>query len=191
MTKKNRESMVEKFHKGTVLMAERLVGEGAETFSTFPFVAKTGNHYALFVPGTDLKKIDYDFLHPYVVNAGLSLELKIKYLYSIESGKELRGHNLMSLYKSLTRGSREFIHNHIREKTTDSEAHLAIKNAAKYNLCIEIDWDPVFLLEKSSFAFEKWRYLYETDNVGSWFAGYIEIYDALSARIKAVDFNRT
>lgn len=190
MTKKNRESMVEKFHKSAVHMAEKLVGESAENFSTFPFVAKNENGYALYLPGVDSQNADYDFLHPYVVSAGLSLELKIKYLYFIESGKELRGHNLLNLYKSLTKESTEYISYHIKEKTNDSEAHRAIKDFAKTRLDINLDWDSIFLLEKSSFAFEKWRYLYEADNAGSWFVGYIELYDAVGARIQVARFGR-
>jgi hypothetical protein len=137
------------------------------------------------VPGQDLSKIDLDYLHPYVVNAGLTLELKLKQLLMIENSENVRGHNLVSLYKSLSSESRSFISLHVLKRTSDSIDHQTIAEAAKINFNLEVKWEAEFLLEKSAYAFERWRYLYEKNNKGSWFAGYIEIYDALDERIKS------
>lgn len=184
MSSKGRELIVEKFHKSTTLLAEKLVGESAENYPTYPFVVRVDGKYALFVPGADPKKADYDYLHPYIVSAGLTLELKIKHLHSLESKSELKGHNLLTLYRSLKEESKEFISSRVQERTVNSAAHQAIKSVAESQLNIEFDWNLEFLLEKSSFAFERWRYIYEANNSGSWFAGYIELYEALSERIK-------
>lgn len=184
MSSKGRELIIEKFHKSTTLLAEKLVGESAENYPTYPFVARVGDNYALFVPGADPQKADYDYLHSYIVSAGLTLELKIKHLHFLESKSELRGHNLLNLYSSLKEESKKFISSHVEKRIINSKAHQAIKAVAESKLNIEFDWNLEFLLEKSSFAFERWRYIYEANNSGSWFAGYIELYEALSERIK-------
>lgn len=183
MTKDSvREEIVGKFHKSTILLAEKLVGERMDRFVTFPFVAKVGSNYALFMPGQDPKKADYDYLHSYVVNAGLTLELKLKHIISVENGTERRGHNLVTLYRSLKGETKDFVSNHIAERVKGSEKHRAIADIAKSELNFDFRWEAEFLLEKSGAAFERWRYLYEEDNSGSWFAGYIELYEALHER---------
>lgn len=179
MNEDARKSTVKKFHKSTVLLAEKLVGRSADTFATFPFVAKAHNGYALFLPGQDQENMDYDYLHPYVVNAGLTLELKLKQVIFSESGKEARGHDLLKLYKELSKESKEFVSGGIDSRTKNSADHKAISDVAKSQLKIDFSWEVEFLLEKSAYAFERWRYLYEAQNSGSWFAGYIEIFDAL------------
>lgn len=179
MGKDARESTVNKFHKSTILLAEKLVGASADKFATFPFVAGMPNGYGLFLPGQDPKTADYDYLHPYIVNAGLTLELKLKHVIFVERGKEARGHNLLKLYKELSEKSKEFISSEVDSRTKDSAAHKAISEVAKSQFKIDLGWEVEFLLEKSAYAFERWRYLYETNNSGSWFAGYIEIFDAL------------
>jgi hypothetical protein len=184
MSKDGRESTVRNFHKSTILLAEKLVGECADKFPTFPFVAGVPTGYALFVPGQDPNRIDYSYLHPYVVSAGLTLELKLKQLISVENGKETKGHNLLKLYKELSEETRKYVSNEVTFKTKDSVAHKTISDVAKSQLKIDFGWEIEFLLEKSAHAFERWRYLYEPDNTGSWFAGYIEIFDALDKRMK-------
>jgi len=178
-------NIAEKFHKGTVLLAEKLIGTKSEKFSTFPFVAKVGENYACFVPGEDLSKINLDYLHPYIVNAGLTLELKLKQLLMVENNDNVRGHNLGSLYKSLSSESKTFISLHVLKRTSDSTDHRTIAEAAKNSFNLELKWEAEFLLEKSAYAFERWRYLHEKNNKGSWFAGYIEVYNALDERIKS------
>ena len=180
-----KKSIAQKFHKSTVLLAEKLVGMSSEKFFTFPFVAKVDENYACSVPGQDPSKIDIDYLHPYVVNAGLTLELKLKQLLMIENSENVRGHNLGSLYRSLSSESKYFIYSHVLKHTSDSLDHQAITQAAKTNFNLDFKWEAEFLLEKSAYAFERWRYLYEKDNKGSWFAGYIEIYNALDERINS------
>ncbi|HDS0947794.1 TPA: hypothetical protein QDZ34_000402 [Stenotrophomonas maltophilia] len=179
--------LVEKFHKATVLLAEKLVGEDSSDFSTFPFVVKLqGGNMALFMPGADPNSADHDYLHAFVVNAGLTLELKLKHLHALESGTPPRGHNLVVLFDQLGDQTKEFIRNHIRKQVEGSQSHLAISDAAKNNLNIDICWDARFLLDKSSYAFERWRYIYEEQNKGSWFCGYIELYRALEDRIESM-----
>lgn len=177
--------MVEKFHKSTILMAEKLVGENVEKFLTFPFVARVGAQYVLFMPGQDQKTADLDYLHPYVVNAGLTLELKLKHLLSVEKGKSMREHSLIRLYSALGEETKTFLSNQIAFRVEGSTAHKAISDTARSSLNFDVSWDIEFLLDKSAYAFEKWRYLYEEDNSGSWFMGYIEIYEALDQRIKS------
>lgn len=184
MSKGGRESTVRNFHKSTILLAEKLVGECADNFPTFPFVARMPTGYALFVPGQDQKMMDHSYLHPYVVSAGLTLELKLKQLISVENGKEAKGHNLLKLYNELSEESRKYVSNEVTSKTKDSVAHNAISDVAKSQLKIDFRWEIEFLLEKSAHAFERWRYLYEPDNTGSWFAGYIEIFEALDKRLR-------
>lgn len=183
MSKEARGLTVDRFHKSTILLAEKLAGGSADTFPTFPFVAAVSSGYLLFLPGHDPKVWDYDYLHPYVVNAGLTLELKLKQVISADSGKEARGHDLLRLYKELSEESRKFVSDEIESKTKDSAAHKAISDVAKFQLGIDFRWEVEFLIEKSAYAFERWRYLYEANNPGSWFAGYIEIFDALDKRI--------
>lgn len=185
MTQDKQKPIVENFHKATVLLAEKLVGEASDKFSTFPFVAKldSGN-YALFVPGIDPAKANYEFLHAFIVNAGLTLELKLKHLHMLENKKTPRGHNLLTLFNNFGSDTKAFLNDHVEQQTKKSSAHLAITEVAKQQLNISISWRTEIILEKSSYAFERWRYAYETQNDGSWFYGYIEIYKALNDRIK-------
>lgn len=177
-------SIVEKFHKATILLAEKLVGESTEGFLTFPFVARLEDgKYALFVPGTDPKKADYDYLHPFIVNAGLTLELKLKHLHAIENKKTPRGHNLLALFNELSEDTKSFLQTHVEGQTKESSAHAAITDAARQHFKATVSWEAQSLLAQSSNAFERWRYLHEEKNQGSWFCGYIEIYRALEDRI--------
>ncbi|MBB5886333.1 MULTISPECIES: hypothetical protein [unclassified Xanthomonas] len=187
MTQDKQKPLVERLHKATVLLAENLVGENSSNFTTFPFVAKLANgNHALFMPGADPKNADYDYLHAFVVNAGLTLELKLKHLHMLESGSPPRGHNLLSLFDKLSTDTKEFIQNHIKTQVSGSHAHQTISDVAKDKLNITVSWDARFLLDKSSYAFERWRYVYEDQNKGSWFCGYIELYRALEERIGSV-----
>lgn len=171
----------------TIEVSKACVGEASERFPTFPFVAKVGENYACFVPGQNSKNADMDYLHPYVVSAGLTLELKLKQLLAVENGKQERGHNLLALYKSLNSGSKSFISSYVASRAKNSVAHQAISEAAMSNFNLNFKWEVEFLLEKSAYAFERWRYLYEAENSGSWFAGYIEIYDALDNRFNSIN----
>ncbi|WP_146742353.1 hypothetical protein [Oleiagrimonas sp. MCCC 1A03011] len=187
MTHDKQKPIVENFHKATTLLAEKLVGETSDKFSTFPFVAKVDSgHYALFVPGVNPNIANYDYIHAFIVNAGLTLELKLKHLHMLENKKTPRGHNLLTLFNELGEDTKAFLNNHVEQQTKNSSAHLAITEAAKINLNISISWKAGLMLQKSSYAFERWRYAYEAQNDGSWFYGYIELYRALDARIKLV-----
>ena len=184
MIQDKQKPLVERFHKATVLLAENLVGEASTNFATFPFVAKLpdGNH-ALFLPAADPRKADYDYLHAFIVNAGLTLELKLKHLHKLEGGSAPRGHNLLDLFNKLKSDTRTFLINNVKSQVEQSIAHESIVAAARDELSIDVSWDADFLLEKSSYAFEKWRYVYEEQSKGSWFCGYIELYKALEDRI--------
>lgn len=187
MNQDKQKPIVENFHKATTLLAEKLVGEISDKFSTFPFVAKVdSSKYALFVPGADPTTANYEYLHAFIVNAGLTLELKLKHLHMLENKKIPRGHNLLTLFNEFGQDTKVFLNSHLEQQTKNSSAHLAITEAAKKHFNISISWQADLILEKSSYAFERWRYAYEAQNDGSWFYGYIELYRALDARIKLV-----
>lgn len=183
MSREARELAIRRFHKSTTLLAEKMVGASADTFPTYPFVARTPNGYGVFVPGQNPKTLDIDYLNPYVVNAGLTLELKLKHLIFVENKKEARGHNLLKLYMELSEESRGYVSGEVTSNTKDSVAHKELSIVARSQFEIDLSWEVEFLLEKSAYAFERWRYLYEAGNSGSWFAGYIEISKALDKRM--------
>ena len=119
------------------------------------------------------------------MNGAFSLELKMKYLHYLETGKKIEsGHELCGIFGELTNESKEALRENLKQVVKNCSV---CKEAVKFfnsEYKIQFRWDIYNLLSKSNMAFERWRYMYEGKKDLTWFAGYSEIQASLDLRIE-------
>ena len=181
------------FHKTTILLASKVSGSPvnmSHVYITLPHIVSKGSK-ALCIYGKIKVHTsgsgDSDFITPYVVNGAFSLELHLKILKFIESGNWPKGHRLIDLYKGLSGDSKLSIQNSVSLVVNKSNFHRKLPMAIKRISGTEFTWNVNHLLENSSMAFERFRYLFEGSTC--WFAGYAEIHFAIKDRIKKIRAN--
>ncbi|MCK4814556.1 hypothetical protein KA005_02205 [bacterium] len=119
-----------------------------------------------------------DFIDPFVVNGAFSLEIYLKCLYFIETGKTLKNeHNLKNIYDKLTSDTRNRIKRHYGKLLSESKIKNHITKLMKNSYNTDIKWDLENILTQSAKAFIKWRYAFE-GNPGA-FPAYGELRSAL------------
>ena len=102
-------------------------------------------------------ELRFQLMVPVKVLGAFALELQLKCLYCIETGKSLWGHDLIDLFDSLSQGNRDKI-----EK--DFDAYEAVDPhaiAMKAKLGASAKYDIRSILTEQRNAFQDWRYIYE------------------------------
>lgn len=169
-----------RFHKTTLVLVSHLTGLSIDDISKndrcFPIVVnkRDGN---LCCASMGKPTGDNDFITPYVVNAAFSLELNLKLLVFYETNKWPKGHYLLNLFKKLSLDKQNEISKKFMERSKNSQELQFILRELKNN-GFEIEWELQSLLDRSSQAFETWRYAFE-GNTGC-FAGYSQIHPVLT-----------
>lgn len=177
------EKCAERHHKGTLAIAEKLVGLPEALIESCPVVVKKATDIYLYMPNSNAQHIDSDYVNPYIMNGAFSLELKMKFLHALETGTKLEaGHRLLDLFALLTNESKEFLRSNLKSMCKESEKCKATAKYFKHEIRVEFNWEMHKLLSNSDMAFERWRYIYEKKD-STWFAGYTEIQKVLDLRI--------
>lgn len=192
---KKAEIAANRFHKTTILLASKVSGSpinSSHVYVTLPHIVTKGSkaiciysRFKVHPAGLD----DSDYINTYVVNGAFSLELHLKILMLIESGNWTHGHKLNELYTGLSDDSKHSIQHTVTNFVNKSEFHKGLPKAIKNIFGSEFTWNVDHLLENSSMAFEKYRYLFEGE--ACWFAGYAEIHFAIKERIKKIRDNKS
>jgi HEPN domain-containing protein len=120
---------------------------------------------------------------PAIVNLAFAVELHIKALHYSATGKVLRGHNILALFKRLPNTIREQVFNHEAVSQNPFMTRgddLSVKYFSKSYTPYERFTDQMKTISK---AFEQWRYSYEhgTLNYDSDFA------ENLIEAVRAID----
>ncbi|MCF8495200.1 MAG: hypothetical protein K9G62_00870 [Alphaproteobacteria bacterium] len=173
-----------RFHKTTLVLVSYLTGLPVDYITKnetcFPIVVnkRDGN---ICCASLGKPSGDSDFITPYVVNASFSLELNLKLLVFYETNKWPKGHNLLELFKKLSADKQKEIKDAFIEKSKNSrELQEILKRLEEGDFGIE--WELQNLLDRSSQAFETWRYAFE-GNTGC-FAGYSQIHPVLAEMVE-------
>ncbi|WP_331352965.1 hypothetical protein [Cellvibrio sp. UBA7671] len=178
------EICTQRHHKATLALVEKLVGVPSELVETCPVIAKKGTELHMVMPGITGLTIDYDFVNPYIMNGAFSLELKMKFLNLIETGNKIEaGHRLLGIFSELSNDTKEFLRENLKIIVKNSSTCKEVTKILNQESKIQFNWDLHKLLSNSDMAFERWRYIYESSDDSTWFAGYSEIQKALDLRI--------
>jgi hypothetical protein len=174
----------ERFHKAATVLASHAMGLTTEQIieNNYSLPIVLHQNGILYVLNMGTSKKDDDFITPYVVNASFSLELSLKILIFLETKKWSKNHNLDQLYEKISKKSKEFISENVKNSSNNKEIKEFISFLKSQK--IEIEWDVFSLLERSNSAFTKWRYAFEGQP--GCFAGYSQIHSAIRERIKAI-----
>ncbi|MDO9104342.1 MAG: hypothetical protein Q7U57_05205 [Methylovulum sp.] len=174
------EKCAQRQHKGTMAIVEKMVGLPQSQIKMCPIIVKKGTELCMYSP----YPADCEYISPYIMNGGFSLELKMKYLHYLETGKQIEsGHKLRAIYCELTDASKKALRENLKEVVKNCSL---CKEAVKFfnsEYKIQFNWDIHKLLSNSNMAFERWRYIYEGKNDPTWFAGYSEIQASVDIRI--------
>lgn len=172
----------ERQHKATLAVAQQLVCLPAPIIASLPIVVRRGK-VLIYHSSQDGPRPDMDFVNPYIMNGSFSLELRMKYLHALETGKKMtHGHELKTLFDELTEDSRTRLIAYFSTETKNNATCKIISRLLNEQK-VQIRWDLPFLLAKSNLAFERWRYIYEQKGDIAWFCGYTQIKAALDRRI--------
>lgn len=181
----------ERFHKTTLLLASKVAGINMKEIienrtNTLPIIIGDGVNLAIFYEGKKGRDDgDTDFITPYVVNGSFSLELHFKVLKYLESNNWISGHILSDLFDKLNQNTRDFLISEFNKVFANSEVHNKIRIAIQSGFNVPFEWNFQNLIKESSKAFENWRYSFQLKP--TWFAGYREIYTALTKRINNIE----
>jgi hypothetical protein len=171
-------------HKATEAIVQKIVNNASYKPVFFPIIVRKGGQVSCIVNASERVAPNMDYVEAYITIGSFSLELKMKLLIFLESGNWVNGHKLMSLYESMTAGSKEDVRLVVADLTKNSEFHKLGSKAINESCKVQFSWNPHKLISNSSEAFEKWRYCFEEKSNVSWFAGYSELQQAFDARIR-------
>jgi len=174
------------YHKGTMAILEKLIGTKASAIVASPIIFKKGTEIFSIVPGKKDITNNMDYMLSYIMNGSFSLEIKIKLLLLLESNKWENGHRLLMLYDKLSEPTTKFIEEALKEITSKTPIYKGINRKLNEEFKINFSWNAQKLISNSSQAFESWRYSFEKEKELTWFAGYLELQDALNSRIEMI-----
>lgn len=186
MNIKGLEKAAENYHKGTMAVVARLVGLPESLIKTTPIIIRKSNKTYCYISGSSNLQLDMDFVQPFIMNGAFSLEVKMKLLSILETGVQLRGHNLLELYKKLSDDTKLHTREKLKEIVIGSNLHKKTSSNLNSDYNIQFSWDAYKLISNSALAFEKWRYSFEDQDKVTWFAGYLELQQVLDTRLSII-----
>jgi hypothetical protein len=183
MNLKQLEKCAYSHHKATEAIVQKIINNNSFQPTFFPIiVTKGGNPICIVNASKDLPP-NLDYVEAYITMGSFSIELKMKLLIFVESGKWVSGHDLKTLYEAMSPESKDHIRRTV-ETITKSNFHRLGSKTINEECKVQFSWKADLLISNSSEAFEKWRYCFEGKGQPSWFAGYSELQQAFDARLK-------
>jgi len=182
-------ALAQRFTKSAIALVEtarRTIPLDGETrpSSLLPTVVEDHGRLHCFY-GSHTTDVDMDLIVPYVVNASFALELYLKVLLYLESGKWRRCHQLHGLFNELSTDSRRAIEQCYSQQIKREPAYESIRATIQRDTSLkEFDWDLGHVLASISTAFERYRYAFEGDVCS--FVGFWELKTALVGRIDSL-----
>ena len=186
MNIKGLEKAAENYHNGTMALVEKLIGVPERQIKTTPIIIRKNNKTFCYISEYSNLRPDCNFIQPFIINGAFSLEVKMKFLSILETGVQLRGHNLLELYEQQTNDTKLHIRNKLKEIVINSDLHKKTISDLHSNYNLQFSWDTHLLISNSALAFERWRYSFENANKVTWFAGYFELQQTLNSRLSVL-----
>ena len=122
----------DRHHLGTLAIVEKLLQTNWNPDDVCPYLVKKAKDIHFYVPAISAVEPNHEYISPYIMNGAFSLELKMKYLHALETGKKMEaGHRLLELFTELSAESKESIRKHMKETIKESKYAKSVEPISK------------------------------------------------------------
>lgn len=168
---------IERFYKGTTILAERVAGVTPGTLKTYPMMFASGKEHMAVAAGNS---VDAEVFIPYIVNAAFTLELLLKVIIFYEKRSWEMKHDLISLYELVSKETKKTINENFEAKCKANDLLVKVSKSVKKEIGYTVKWTMVSVLREGAKVFESWRYAFDTSVKNPSLFGFGEAYEVLS-----------